>query len=224
LNDTSTTATHEWRTYVAAIPEGEDRVLDLRWFWQYDIDPGGEFHARLRLSDDAAVGVDLTNPVVELNFSVTGTEVDFEMFQTSLAIADSIRSFDLTFISGSSLTALGSMFIDDISVALQAAPAVLAGDYNNDGAIDAADYVVWRKHVGGSSLPNETVTPGIVDDADYDAWRAAYGGNPGAAAGGELPSAFVPEPSGMSLLMILLLGLFLHSRPCSRRRTAVPLC
>ena len=28
------------------------------------------------------------------------------------------------------------------------APAPLAGDYNGDGAVDAADYVLWRENPG----------------------------------------------------------------------------
>src|SRR4029079_10048955 len=45
-----------------------------------------------------------------------------------------------------------------------------AGDYNNDGIVDAADYVVWRDHLGGSSLPNEPVSYGDVDQAEYHQW------------------------------------------------------
>ena len=45
----------------------------------------------------------------------------------------------------------------------------LFGDYNNNGRVDAADYVVWRKRIGPGSLPNEnpTQSPGSVDAADY---------------------------------------------------------
>ena len=45
------------------------------------------------------------------------------------------------------------------------APPVLAGDYNDDGLVDAADYIVWRKFAGTDfPLPNETASPGDVDD------------------------------------------------------------
>jgi hypothetical protein len=49
------------------------------------------------------------------------------------------------------------------------------GDYNANGAVDAADYVVWRN---GGPLQNEVegVTPGQVTQEDYDAWRAQFGG------------------------------------------------
>jgi hypothetical protein len=50
-----------------------------------------------------------------------------------------------------------------------------AGDYNNNGAVDAADYVVWRNSLDQSvTLPNDT-TPGMVTAADYDVWKANFG-------------------------------------------------
>ena len=54
-------------------------------------------------------------------------------------------------------------------------PVTLAGDYNNSGTVDAADYVVWRNSLGTSIvLPNDT-TPGSVTQADYNLWRANFG-------------------------------------------------
>ena len=39
-------------------------------------------------------------------------------------------------------------------------PAGVPGDYNNNGKVDAADYVLWRN---GGPLQNEVTTPGTVD-------------------------------------------------------------
>ena len=46
--------------------------------------------------------------------------------------------------------------------------AGVAGDYNGNGTVDAADYVVWKN---GGPLQNEVagVTPGTVTPEDYDA-------------------------------------------------------
>ena len=75
----------------------------------------------------------------------------------------------------------------------------LLGDYNRDGTVDAADYVVWRK-------------TGINGQQGYDDWRANFGKSApsfGLSIPGESLSAQVPEPAawmtvaiGMSLLSI----------------------
>jgi hypothetical protein len=68
-----------------------------------------------------------------------------------------------------------------------------AGDYNGDGAIDAADYVAWRDGLG----PKYT-------EEDYDVWRANFGrmsdsGTAESTAKGR--SAGVPEPVTLAMLI-----------------------
>jgi hypothetical protein len=64
-------------------------------------------------------------------------------------------------------------------------------DYNDDGTIDAADYVAWRKLSGLFG----------GDPAGYDAWREAFGeASPG--GGGSNGSIGVPEPGAMLLMLI----------------------
>jgi hypothetical protein len=63
------------------------------------------------------------------------------------------------------------------------------GDFNSDGSVDAADYVVWRKNDGS---PEE-----------YDEWRANFGNTSG--GGGALGST-VPEPAAWSLLSVIAVG------------------
>jgi autotransporter-associated beta strand protein len=94
-------------------------------------------------------------------------------------------------------------------------PVPLPGDYDNDGTVDAADYVVWRRNVGVSiTLPNETVSPGAVDGADYDEWRSHFGT---ARSSGAVVTA-VPEPSGVILIWCsCLVGCV---RRCSTNRYA----
>ncbi|MDP3939897.1 MAG: hypothetical protein Q8R92_17400, partial [Deltaproteobacteria bacterium] len=74
------------------------------------------------------------------------------------------------------------------------------GDYNGNGVVDAADYVLWRK---GGPLSNEVDTPGTVNEADYTAWRARFGN---AFGSGSVAGAAVPEPAGVVLLISALLG------------------
>ena len=60
-----------------------------------------------------------------------------------------------------------------------AALAGVLGDYNNNGTVDAADYVLWRN---GGPLANESDMPGTVNQADYNFWRSRFGANMGSAA------------------------------------------
>ena len=80
----------------------------------------------------------------------------------------------------------------------------LVGDFNNDGVISAADYVVWRKASPTATLPNDN-TPGVVDASDYAYWRANFGKSSPASAAA-LGTAPVPEPAGAAFLVIAILA------------------
>jgi hypothetical protein len=54
----------------------------------------------------------------------------------------------------------------------------LTGDYNLNGVVDAADYVVWRNTLGTTGplyAGADSSGNGIVDQADYLIWRANFG-------------------------------------------------
>ena len=65
------------------------------------------------------------------------------------------------------------------SLASTTGPAV--GDYNEDGSVNAADYVVWREHDGQTfALPNrDTANAGPISAADYNSWRKNFGNTGG---------------------------------------------
>jgi hypothetical protein len=67
----------------------------------------------------------------------------------------------------------------------------IPGDYNTNGAVDAADYVLWRENLNQSvTLPNDS-TPGMVTQADYDVWRANFGRSGGPAGPSTLTTGFI---------------------------------
>ena len=80
-------------------------------------------------------------------------------------------------------------------------PQGVPGDYNDNGVVDGADYVLWRN---GGPLQNEVDTPGTVNAADYAEWRARFGNTSGSGslAGG----GAVPEPSAAALLIAAIVG------------------
>lgn len=70
----------------------------------------------------------------------------------------------------------------------------VSGDYNYDGHVDAADYVIWRKTLSqvGQGLAADGNNSGTIDSADYIIWTTHLG-EPGSGAGGNEPAS-VPEP------------------------------
>jgi hypothetical protein len=87
------------------------------------------------------------------------------------------------------------------NVVLSVAGLGLAGDYNANGAVDAADYVVWRDNMGatGSSLPADGNGDEVVNHDDYLVWRSNFLKTAGASASTTAAMASVPEPVGCTL-------------------------
>jgi glucose/arabinose dehydrogenase len=65
-----------------------------------------------------------------------------------------------------------------------AVPVALPGDYNNDGVADGADYVMWQKLLGSSTIMRNDVTPGDVGTVDCGVWVNHFG-EPGAGQDGD---------------------------------------
>jgi hypothetical protein len=83
-------------------------------------------------------------------------------------------------------TGTQSAFWDDLVLEI-AAPPGQDGDYNLDGLVDAADYILWRK-----SPDDFGGTP-----AGYNTWRANFG--EGGSGGG---GTGVPEPTAVCLVLV----------------------
>jgi hypothetical protein len=94
------------------------------------------------------------------------------------------------------------LFHQPTLLTLAVVPA-LTGDFNADGVVDAADYVVWRKWSGqtGIGLAADSNFDGIVNIIDYFAWRGNYGQTVPGAGSGRF-SAAVPEPASALLVML----------------------
>jgi hypothetical protein len=93
--------------------------------------------------------------------------------------------------------------------------SALDGDFNEDGSVDAADYIVWRKGLGTSYTQEH-----------FNLWRANFGASRfaggGAAGHGHRDSgpgasvgprpAEVPEPLALTLLVFGATALVLYRR------------
>jgi hypothetical protein len=73
----------------------------------------------------------------------------------------------------------------------------VAGDYNEDGNVDGADYVLWRN---GGPLLNQVDNPDEVNYQDYVGWRARVG-NTVVGGGGASAGQLVPEPVTATFLV-----------------------
>ncbi len=106
--------------------------------------------------------------------------------------------------SGLSEFAAMTYSLDNVSVSIDL-PSSPSADFNGDGIINAADYVIWRKSGG---------TP-----QQYDDWLATFGqtvSGSGAGSGG----TSVPEPTSLSFVLILIAGKLLHRGRRARHKMA----
>ena len=73
----------------------------------------------------------------------------------------------------------------------------IAGDFNSDGRVDAADYTVWRDTLGSfTNLAADADGNGMVNQLDYNIWKANYG-----ATEATIPLQ-APEPTTLALMAI----------------------
>jgi glucose/arabinose dehydrogenase len=93
------------------------------------------------------------------------------------------------------------------------------GDYNDDGVVNAADYVVWRNSQGEAvdlGIGADGNHDGMVDQLDYDLWLANFGDSilPAASGDGGGAVASIPEPTGLLMaVMALVAAISLGGRP-----------
>ncbi len=92
------------------------------------------------------------------------------------------------------------------------------GDYNHNGIVDAADYIVWRNTLGLTSpLDADGDGSGTIDDGDYTVWRMKFGNVIGPGSGAALGASTVPEPAAATLLAIGATFLLRRTRRPLRR-------
>ena len=88
----------------------------------------------------------------------------------------------------------------------------LAGDFNHDGSVDAADYTVWRD---GLDV--------VYTAAEYEIWKSHFGQSTGGlGATGSASANAVPEPRAAVFLLIGGIGLFCTARMPKNREDYEP--
>lgn len=195
-------------------PIPDAKLDDTNWHhvvWEYDTTPGSEVTALwwdgillANQPDEVSIGSGVRYQIQPLP-AFTNTRFHIGEVQAGSAtwpgLMDEIRISDnLVYNTNNNFTPPTTPF---------SVPAF--GDYNNNGKVDAADYVVWRNNLNTNVvLPNDS-TPGSVTNADYTVWRSNFG--QGAGSGSELGAEIaVPEPATAALALLAVLGV-----PCTNR-------
>jgi hypothetical protein len=128
--------------------------------------------------DNLGVGVLNGSPKIFASYgSLTGTQF------ASVVDLPADYTIDYNYLNGKQIALVGG--------------PILPGDYNLDGKVNAADYVLWRK--------NPDAHGGTPDG--YNTWRANFGNPPGAGSGAGLDGGAVPEPGTFGLALVAALGL-----------------
>jgi len=147
-------------------------------------------------------------PFAALQGSTSGMET-FQLTGTGGGILDLYTlELDLFMVGMTTNVAVGESWdatfvITTPPITTLAEPGLL-GDYNDDGRVDAADYVVWRKNDGGSTaLPNDDNLGTPIRAEHYNLWRAHFGEIevPGIGAGGMIPEAGTFVLAAVGLLL-----------------------
>ena len=90
----------------------------------------------------------------------------------------------------------------------------LPGDYNDDGAVNTADFTVWRNNIApAGTLPNDSVGS-VIGRTQYDTWKVNFGRS---SSGGALSNAAVPEPTSALLLLLAACVAFASAARFSQR-------
>lgn len=150
-----------------------------------------------------AASLDFANKQYRMSITAIGTQITGNLYEiggglistttaTNAEIADGYSGiFGISGSAGTGITPttpLGSSLdftIDNFRTETAAAP--LTGDYNTNGKVDAADYVLWRE-------------TNINGPQGYTDWRANFGNPPGSAAALGSSTA-VPEPATCILML-----------------------
>ncbi len=169
-------------------------------------------NARLANSADVYLS---TGATLTLNFSGSPDVVD-SLFINGISQMAGTWGGD-----GSGTTFISSFFAG--SGMLQVTtfiPPPIIGDFNTDGIVNAADYIVWQRSVGTASIPNrDPNNTGPIGEADYDSWRAQFGMVAGGGAGNiASSSSAVPEPSCWGIIFAGFIALSLHRTRTSLRK------
>lgn len=129
----------------------------------------------------------------------------FAMSMKMTGLATSKPIFMVFGTLGSSIAALDDAAVPWVQARVDSL-VPLAGDYNQNGTVDAADYIIWRNTLGqtGSGLAADGDGDNLVDGGDYAVWRSNFGHTTSMGSVTTLSANSIPEPNGVPLIVLSL--------------------
>jgi GH35 family endo-1,4-beta-xylanase len=148
-------------------------------------DPGKRYDWLLGMGEDESKGGDNPAPwdteLTDLIVDANGT-INFDGFYGEYELTIGGQTYLLTIGKGDVLYSL----------------VIARGDYDGDGEVGAADYVVWRDTLDSTTdLRADGDGDGMIDQGDYEVWQAMFGTVYGPES---FSTAAVPEPAAVLML------------------------
>jgi hypothetical protein len=155
------------------------------------------------LEDTSGSGTQIGLPVVLLdeviNEEVTGSTANIRIDVDAAGVGHA---------SGTNIELGRLLGLPIRRIDLEAAVSILgipSGDYDRDGDVDEADYVVWRSTAGSTTELNADGNGNeVVDAADYVTWRKNQGTDTKSTAAS---ATTVPEPGFLQIVSVLALSI-----------------
>ena len=187
--------------------------------WRYDdlnktngdfgVDAGGSTIAPTDTSDGSTFSLEVLSPTTgRFTFDGKSLEITFghiDAAEGPIAAGPPASVVFTLFDNNAEADDMGdptgehAFYFDNLKI--ERPSAGVLGDYNGNGTVDAADYVLWRDTLNqtGPDLPADGNDNNMVDAGDYDVWRMHFGQSTG---GGSLVDGAVPEPTALTLLLL----------------------
>jgi hypothetical protein len=143
---------------------------------------------RLRIVQNGTTKVDVSGQLE----SVSDPDGANKPLPPGNVVGQPLNSLLLWFTPGDFTDGLPAAYFNNLEI--DGAAAGVSGDFNGNGVVDMADYVLWRK---GGPLQNDPTSG--VSPSDYTYWRSRFGATSGSGA---LSGSAVPEPASFLLFVL----------------------
>jgi hypothetical protein len=170
--------------------------------------PTGTQHDQLDSSNNVNLGGELHVTALNLGGGTFTPSIGdrFPIITAVGTISGSFLNSNVTTIaSGAAITWNVLYGSHQVELEVAGLRTLIAGDFDADDDVDAADFVLWRRLLNSNVLAADGNQDGQINSADYAVWRAHLGQTAGSGVGVGANAA-VPEPASLLLLIVAAVG------------------